>query len=302
MEVDIAPCSASTVVCQDPHVWLPSSFEGLVAELKHLNESAEGTRYRGQGRAEYPLDSTLARSIQVALLGQPYLSADLEARERFDSIRGSVEMMWLAQGILQLKFGGLVGIRPELAEWVESNPGSDPYFELMRRLQQYPEQDSFVRGTPLMDWTYAPQVGLYFAATRGDGSVDSETDGALWVCDATAMGKIEHRDPEATLSVEKALDQLREKVRAYAPGGEALPGLPMIFNPRSQRLDLKAERQKAVYFMQVDLRNDLSFIWRAHEERTRKRLYIKLLVPRKIKATCLEWLANNGFTREYLFP
>jgi len=44
----------------------------------------------------------------------------------------------------------------------------DPWFEFMKRTQQYPEDDGFfLKGTNLIDWSLS-------------------SDGALFICDATA--------------------------------------------------------------------------------------------------------------------
>lgn len=301
MDSEIRPCCQKTQVGADAHEWRPASFPDLLKELQHLGSAAEGPRYRGQSNAVYSLDSTLARSIQEVLLRTPYWSADPYDRERFDALRDSLEMMWLAQGVVQLKFGGLMGIPQELSEAVSANPGIDPYFELMKGIQQYPEWDGWIKGSPLLDWSVNPHVGLYFSATNHDGSVPVDRDGALWICDARAMGKIEHQDP-ATLSVEAALDDIRERVKGCDPGSTEIPALPMIFNPKVSVSDPRVERQEAVYFMQVDLRHDLAAIWRQHEAKVQKRLYIKLVVPRGSQAECIAWLRRKGYTLESLFP
>jgi hypothetical protein len=67
---------------------------------------------------------------------------------------------------------------------IEEKHGIDPWLEFMKRLQQYPEEDSaHIKGTSIIDWTKNYDVAIYFANESRDG------EDALWICDATATGK-----------------------------------------------------------------------------------------------------------------
>ena len=75
--------------------------------------------------------------------------------------------------VLLLKFGTVLEPSAELiAELiaVEAEHGVDAWFELMKRYQQYPEEDTPVlRGTNFLDWTRSSDVALYFANENRDG-------------------------------------------------------------------------------------------------------------------------------------
>jgi hypothetical protein len=69
-------------------------------------------------------------------------------------------------------------------ERLEETHGIDPWFEFMKRIQQYPEEDtSHLNGSFILDWTQNGDVGIYFANSSRQG------EGALWIADVTATGK-----------------------------------------------------------------------------------------------------------------
>ena len=129
---------------------------------------------------------------------------------------------------------------------VEKKHGIDPWFEFMKRLQQYPEEDpTHLKGTSIIDWTQNSDVAIYFANDSRDG------DGALWICDATATGK--------TLQVITGAEILKKMEQSGRE--DASLGVPLIFHPKKQLIQKRAVDQQPVYVAQMDLRVDLSEVW-----------------------------------------
>jgi hypothetical protein len=98
-----------------------------------------------------------------------------------------------------LKYGVLVRPSEEL-ESVASQNDLDSWFELMMKYQQYPEEDNFfLKGTNIIDWSQSSDVALYFANKNRKG------EGAISICDATATGKTLQTKPMGAI-----LDKMNE--------------------------------------------------------------------------------------------
>jgi len=164
----------------------------------------------------------------------------------------------------------------------------------MKRLQQYPEEDPYFKGTFLIDWTRNPvdwtrnpDVAIYFANESREG------EGALWICDATATGKTLQ-----VVTVEKILKKMSELGRR-----DRSLGIPLMFHPKKQIAQKRATNQDAVYMAQMDLRVDLSEVWDHLQERKRSEsIFVKLVLPAGTYADCFQYLTRNGITKEFLFP
>jgi hypothetical protein len=239
--------------------------------------------YRGQSNRNWLLDSTFVRFCKEYIFGIPQ-SAKLK-----EDFRLSSEHQQIVGNLLFFKFGTIIP-SPELFE-VERLHGIDPWFELLKILQQYSEKDDILplKGTFIMDWTTKPEVAIYFS------NYDRSGDGAVWVCDATVTGKTLQRIPVAQI-----LDKMKDKVL----NNESI-GLPLIFYPKKQIACERASNQGAVYFAQMDLRVDLSEIWN-HYERERnadENVFIKLVLPASASSQeCTKWLEERGITKSFLFP
>lgn len=170
---------------------------------------------------------------------------------------------------------------------LQEKHGIDPWFEFMKHLQQYPEEDRCpLPGSFLIDWTQNQDVGIYFADESRDG------EGALWICDATATGKTLHRD----LTVEEILKQMEKLGRKNAS-----MGVPLIFYPKKQLAQKRAANQDPVYIAQMDLRVDLSEVW-DNLQKSGERILVKLVLPAGTNTECSDYLATKGVNREFLFP
>jgi len=147
-------------------------------------------------------------------------------------LHNSVDLNAALTGLLLLKFGSLVGPSADLLQ-LEADQGIDPWFELMKRYQQYPAEDMpELPGTNLLDWSRSQDVALYFANEERTGA------GAIFVCDATATGKTLQVIPVAEI-----LSKLRNRVLDRLP-----QGAPLLFSPKRQIGYERAKNQQAAYF------------------------------------------------------
>lgn len=189
-----------------------------------------------------------------------------------------------------LKFGTLVHPSKELSA-LEALRGIDPWFELMRRIQQHPDemQDGpfLIRGTNIIDWTKSSDIALYFANDSRNG------DGAVYICDATATGK--------TLQIIQ-VGEIIDKMNKDGNEGKAL-GVPLMFHPARQILNQRAKNQQAIYFAQMELRVDLETIWREQEKMlANETIVLKLVLPSGTEVEAKGHLSGKGITAEFLYP
>lgn len=265
--------------------WVPSSFGGFLEELGHITASCKQARslalFRGHREREWLLESTFARSCKRVLFG-------LSAKEKLSPrVTDSVEFHHVVLNLFLLKFGVLMRPSDEL-ELASTKHGLDAWFEFMKRLQQYPEEDDFyIKGTNLLDWTQSSDVAIYFANESRNGA------GAVYMCDATATGKTLQ-----VLAVGEILDKMSELGRASKP-----LGAPLLFSPPKQIANLRPKNQQAVYFAQMDLRYDLETIWRLHEVELRdEKILIKLVLPIGSKVEVDEYLGEKGISTSFIDP
>jgi len=227
------------------------------------------------------LDSTFARSFKTTLFG---VRPDEKLSRR---IVESAECHLALLNLYLLKFGVLTHPSDEL-EAAAREKDLDPWFEWMKRLQQYPAEDGFfLKGTNLLDWTQSADVALYFANENRSG------EGAIYFCDATATGKTQQVIPVA---------QILNKMRRIGNSNTPL-GAPLLFCPPRQIFNPRPKNQQVVYFAQMDLRYDLETIWRLREaELENKTIVFKLVLPAGSEATTREYLIEKGLSRAFIFP
>jgi hypothetical protein len=294
--MDLKPLLPSTTGGVVDWEWVPADWPSFLRELDGIVGHEHGLDhlllFRGQRQRTWLLDATFARACKTH-----FYRVDQHARLS-DAVELTVQDRRLVTGALLFKFGIATRPSPELFK-LETERGIDPWFEWMRRLQQYPDLDQphpnlgfsaqYLPGTFIMDWTQNSNVALYFA----NGSARSG-DGALWVVDASATGKTLHRDR----SVRSMLDQMETTSHA----GDSL-GVPLIFHPRAQIAYLRAKRQEAVYVAQMELVYDLAEVWGWNQGQPGAgRMLVKLVLPAGTQSDCTRYLAERGITQEYLFP
>ena len=190
--------------------------------------------------------------------------------------------------LLLLKFGSLVGPSTELLSVAAREKDIDPWFELMKRYQQYPAEDEMpLKGTNLIDWSRSCDVALYFA------NQDRQGEGAIFVCDATATGKTLQ-----TVPVAEILEKIRMQVMQGLPNGS-----PLLFLPKGQIAYQRAKNQQAVYFAQMDLRLDLLEHWRLQERaNSGETIAVKLVVPPGSEQDCNAFLGSRGVNSAFIYP
>jgi hypothetical protein len=283
----ISPSLPNTRVTANGAEWIPASFDGFLHELHHVVDSCRAQEslvlFRGHRKREWLLDSTFARSFKTTLFQIPPEQQLPEQIVQSHGLHSAVLNLYL------FKFEVLVRPSAELEAAAEEH-GVDPWFELMKRIQQYPDKTDhplFLKGTNFLDWTHSPDVALYFANEERNG------DGAIFICDATATGKTLQILPVA---------EILEKMRNLRNAGQAL-GSPLMFSPPKQVLNQRAKNQQAVYFAQMDLRYDLDSIWKFREAgQPGNRISIKLILPAGTEAEARNYLERRGTTRDFIYP
>lgn len=190
--------------------------------------------------------------------------------------------------LLLLKFGSFVGPSAKLLSVAAREKDVDPWFELMKRYQQFPDEDELpLKGTNLIDWSRSCDVALYFA------NQDRQGAGAIFVCDATATGK--------TLQI-VSVAEILEKVRMQVTQGLA-NGSPLLFSPKGQIAYQRAKNQQAVYFAQMDLRLDLMEHWRLQEKASSgETIAVKLVLPPGSEQDCNAFLGSKGVNSAFIYP
>lgn len=287
----ISPKLKSTEHSPDYREWRPSSFESLLLELDHIISFCEGENpiplFRGQTNSQWFLDSKFLRfSIQNIFKLKDH-------HQLPDSIRQNISFHKAITYLFFLKFGTIGKPSPESFE-AERVHDIDPWFEWLKNLQQYPENDRFIKGTFLLDWTWSKDVGLYFAIHQGRGGnrVVSSGDEALWIYDATSTGSILQKKKLGEIITMMENDEFLNGTKTF----------PLLFHPLNQTIQSRSTNQDPIYIAQMDFRYDLADIWGSYEDQHQKKVFIKLIVPEKAKVKAAEYLEAKNVTEEYVYP
>jgi hypothetical protein len=283
------PYSAKTEVNSTFDVWYPASFKSLLDEVRHIQlplaSDHKAVLFRGHKSSQWLLDSTFVRSIKQYLFG-------LAPGQRFSTqLRQSADLHHALAYALMVKFGSLLSPSEELNRQSD-HLSLDRYFELLKWVQQHPEEDKLksppaLVGTNFIDFSRSLDIALYFA---NDGRADDEM-GALYVLDTAAAGAVLIRE-----SVESVFQEIRDKLALTAPVSSL--GLPLFFCPPRQVKDSRADNQQAFYVAQMDLRFELEFVWRQLPVNP----LVKLILPKGSVDEISAYLRRKGITDDFVYP
>ena len=291
MKNNISPINKTTECSDDGRAWLPASLTELFDEIAHIKAYCGCPLFRGQLDAEWPLDSPFVRYFIPEFFG-------IEGYTLFPShIRRNLNLHRLISSSLLMKYGGVIKPSQEALK-AEVDNGIDPWFELMKHEQQYPERynelPESLKGTFYIDWSTNQEVPLYFATYDGKGEARTigEQDGALWIFDAGATGAIQQKEKMVQiLELMQTPDFL-----------EGRKTLPLMFHPEKQTTQLRAENQDPVYIAQMDYRGDLADACTGYEEHEQTTVFKKLIIKKELKQGLAELLENQGITEEHVYP
>lgn len=265
-------------------VWRVDSLDTLIAEIEQIKAFSRREDslllYRGHQQDRWLLDSTFVRSFKATLFG-------MQSHERLSKrIAESAELNLSILNLFLLKFGILSRPSDELSQEAKLKD-LDPWFEFMKRTQQYPEEQGiFLPGTNLIDWSTSADVALFFA------NENRTTDGALFICDASATGKTHQKMPYGAI-----LDLMDQK----GNGGEAL-GVPLLVQPGRHIANPRPRNQEAVYFAQMDMRYDLERIWRRYERDSDNKVILKIVIPKDAKGGIEKYLLDKSIDSQFIYP
>lgn len=285
----VTPSVSTTILGNSQHEWIPCCFETFLKELMYVKTHCVSANslvlFRGHRDSRWLLDSTFKRHVKENILGISLLS------KVQDEYRHSLEFHRLLGCLLLYKFGTKTEPSQELCD-LASEHGIDPWFEWLKRIQQYPKDDlGPLQGSFLMDWTQSERVATYFVNEKRSNDVD----GAVWIADITATGKVLQRG----LAVSEILGKYQEALHNDRPFG-----IPLVFCPEKQLACQRADNQEAVYVAQMDLRFDLAEIWSLKEKGLEEgeQIYLKLVLPRNTNKECDQWLSDCGLSKEFIYP
>ncbi len=271
--------------------WFPASFDQFVLEADHIASALEGkgrvALFRGHANVEWFLDSTFLRYAINHLFEIPIHT------ELNDEIRHSQLFHRAVASLVLLKFGPICRPSPQAFE-AEKRDGIDPWYEWLKRIQQYPEEDMrILRGSFFIDFTMNLDVALYFSVFegRGDERRISSGHGALWIY-----------DPQSTQNFYdgKVIDILN-----LMQGDDFINGVktfPLIFHPPRQTPQKRAINQQPVYVAQMDYRYDLAELLNSYGNEKAERVFTKLILHKDFKKKAAYYLEERGITEAFVYP
>jgi len=288
------PKLKSTVFNVNNRVWKPTSLNNLRAEIDHISKVGGKNNslilYRGQRNNNWPLDSTFVRNCISTMLGiKNYTKLPSYIRKRSSFHRAITSL-------LLMKFDKFVAPSKE-AYKKEQSDGIDPFFELFKNIQQYPEkydESPFIKGTNFIDWTNTTDIALYFATFEGksDTRKISTGDGAIWAYDASSTGNI----------LKNKVGKILDNMNTY----EFLNGkkiqLPLMFHPQKQTNQHRASNQKPVYIAQMNFSFNLSEVWEQYEKANNRKVFLKIQIHEGLKKKLANHLESKGVLEEHVYP
>lgn len=252
--------------------WIVHNFSSLLEELEYLGSFAknEVVIYRGQRDFNWPIVSTFHRSCIEHWNGLGWES--------------------------NLKFHNFVvqNLQHKLHRWQASKDlkklvrlhNLDEGYEVFRKMQQDPKEDTYlIKGTNFLDWSKSKHISLFFAT---DGQV---SDSALFACFLSRTGNVQQT--KKFFNVMSLLEESSDL--------STIKSLPLFFHPPTVTRFPKANIQEAVYIIQTDFTRGCDEVWRHFAWMNLEQVHIKIRIPIKLKSEIVEYLANLGITRDYVY-
>lgn len=275
------------------NIWRPESLEALLDEIQSLVAEAEDADrfllWRGQASAKWLLESKFFRNVKQKVLG--FESGQSPTKHALAS-------PWYSRALRSLllwKFGTMSGPSVELRELERKKPGIDAWFEYLRRVQQYQEEDvvtssNCLCGANLLDFSRSFEAALWFALEENEADMEP----ALYVYDPTEAGPVLSTSKIETMLVQLGTD----------PEPESAPHQPMIFSPVMQIANDRVKAQEAIYVAQMAPEHSLEGVWVQREDSVEGggRIFIKFVLNKDLKEQVRNWLAANSVTYESIYP
>lgn len=236
--------------------------------------------YRGQADEAWDIDSTFCRYLWAE--DGPHRAAAM-SNDQYHTLAKT------GGALIDEFFGKYDVVEPsaELTETMTANPGMDDWFELMKRYQQYPDEDNHVapKGTNVVDFTMCPYIACFFAFEE-----DADSDVAIWRIATHRTGRT---------FIRGLLRDTLESMRKYEADQ---PCTPLLFCPPKQLTSERANAQKARYVLQCDFRYSLNAVWEVKERKERQRIIEKIVVPRSMRDEVLDWLSKMNISERMIYP
>ena len=270
----------------EQYTWRVQTLAGLLAEVEALNKAEEAPFWRGHAESTWTLDSTMARWVQRNLMNKSFSS--IVERQNEKTVFRDFSRFAL------FKFRHVLNPSKDFLAVCEQKK-LDAHFEVIKNLQQFPEIYSpwiVESGTPMLDWSQDPLVGLFFAISNSRGDALVSGQGALFVYLKSRSGNVLIKRPVSELfnAWESAIDR------------DERPGMPLIVCPDKQMDEERPRAQSAVYVLQADLAHSVDVYWHKKSEEVGRQIFLKILLPSHVKIDLWEFLQGNHITTCRLFP
>jgi hypothetical protein len=275
-------------------IWEPNSLDDLLQTIHEISDISSSddslVLYRGQTNIAWPIDSTFLRNSILKIFGIEDYN-DLPA-----SVRKRVTFHRSIASLLLMKFDQIIKPSKEAYE-KEQTHDIDPLFELLKHLQQYPEnyeEVPFIKGTNLIDWTYNHKIALYFSTISGVGANKAVSigDGVLYIFIASETGEI-HQNIKT--------QQLFNNMVSHEYLDGKL-GLPLMLHPQKQTNQIRSTNQRPVYIAQMNFSFPVEEIWQQYEKEMNKKLFLKIKINEQLKLEINGYLQSNEITEDYVYP
>ena len=263
--------------------------DSLAMFLKLLEsfKKEEWLLFRGQEDNSWPVDSKFVRSVLR------YLS-EVKTLEITNTIRTSIDFHQYVIKLIHRK-RTTYSISKGMKKFEKENPDIDSEFEILKLLQQYPEQESphqKLHGTHMLDWSYDPLVALYFA-------VNNTQNNSLY---SDAVVHIYNSINTPNVVQIKKLEEFYTLMDNEDYQNCVLGTLPIIFHPKKLIKDERASNQKSIYVAQMDFRYDLIDVWKRYEKEIGAEVISKIIIPNNLKEECREYLQSKGYNDSFIYP